>query len=427
KDKKYLSWLTFFLALMSKEAAIMLPFTLIILSTDKKGFKKGLIAITPYIILVGIYVVMRAMFTDTVLGDNVNKPLFTRLITMAVAAFDYIKLFLIPYPLSPFYSAKWYTSIFEPKVLLAIVSFILITFHAVTLRNDRAMLFLLLFPLSMLVPVIFRVNTFPVGLESVYIAERFLYVPVMLFSLLISAYAVRLAGEKSKKHLIIGWALIIAIFTGITVSSNTTWKNNIALYTKIIQASPDAAFAHNNLGNAYYAKGLKNEAFKEYKTAVKLKPYDIVFHQNLGEFYYLEGELNKAVQEFNAALKPMPNAHKFDNVHSKQGALNQADINKTFWEYQPCFANTHFYLGRVYLAQGNIDKATRKFKVATILKPDFVEAHYNLGNVYRKQGKLDDAVKEYQTVLKLNANHADARNNLESLYIKTKNKLGIIP
>lgn len=388
RDKKYLSWLTFFLALMSKEAAVMLPFALIILSFDKKGLKKGLLAIIPYIILAGIYIVIRAIFADSVLGDNVKRPLFTRLITMAVAALDYVKLFLIPYPLSPHYPERWYTSILELKAIFAIFVLISMVAFAFKLKKDRVMLFLLSFPFIMLAPVVWRANTFPVELESVYIAERFLYVPVMLFSLLISAYAVRLAGEKSKNHLIVGWTLIIFIFTGITVSSNTIWKDNSALYTKIIQVYPDTAFAHNNLGDTYIKQGHINEAIKEFKTAISLKPDLGRAYYNLGNAYVEQGHINEAIIEYKTAIR--------------------------LW---PGYADTHYNLGNIYAKQNSLSEAIKEYTITIRLRPD-ADAHNNLGVVYLNQGLTDEAMIEFKKALRLKPDYVAARKNLEILYGK---------
>lgn len=106
KEKRYLSWIAYSFALFSKEAAVMLPFALLTLSTHKKGIKRGVIEIMPYIALVGIYLVIRAAIVSAVFGETVHQPAYTRMLTMAAAAFDYIRLLIIPYPLSPFYAAR---------------------------------------------------------------------------------------------------------------------------------------------------------------------------------------------------------------------------------------------------------------------------------------------------------------------------------
>jgi tetratricopeptide (TPR) repeat protein len=352
KEKRYLSWITFSFALFSKEAAVMLPFALIIPAMHKRGFKKGIIEIIPYLALIGAYLIVRTQVTDAVFGYGAEQSIPARIFTMAAATFDYIRLLIIPYPLSPYYPMRWYTFVTEPKVLIAIVVLASITYLAFRIRKDKVMLFLLTFPFIMLAPVIWRVNTFPAGQDLGYIAERFLYVPVMLFSLFISASTLKFVGDRNKQVIKYGWILVIIVFAGITLSSNMIWKNDIVLFKKIIEKSPDTAFARLNLAAAYYRHGQLNEALQEDRTALMLKPD---------------------------------------------------------------YAEAHYGIGLIYHSQGKLDEAIREYLAVLRLKPGYAAVHYQLGNVYAAQGRLDEAMQEYITVLKIRPDYTNARRNLELL------------
>ncbi len=423
-ERKYLSLFTFAFALLSKETAIMLPFALVILSMARSGLKKGLTAMIPYIMLIGAYLISRTVFTDTIFGGKIEKPALTQILTMLAAALDYTKLFSVPYPLNIHYPARWYTSLFEPKVMVAILVLISASMLIYRHRKDKTMLFLFLSPYIILAPVIWRVNTFAVGLESEYIAERFLYVPAMLFSLLISAYSVKLAGKKSEKKLIIAWALIIVLFTVITISSNRIWKDEFVFFNKIIQTSPDTAFAHNNLGVAYYNQGKPDEAIKEYLSALKINPYYADAHTNIGNAYGKQGDIDKAINEYLTALKIKPdNADAHNGLGIAYGI--QGHIDKAVREFEialyikPGSADAHNNLGIAYGMQGHVDKAINEFATALKIKPGYADAHNSLGNLYADYGKCDKAVSEYLTVLRIKPDHADARNNLGICYAKT--------
>jgi len=420
KERKYLSLLAFFLALLSKESAVMLPFALIILAIHKEGIKKSLTAIIPYMILVGVYLIIRLQVVDTVFGDTVAQPLSTRVFTMAVATFDYIRLLIIPYPLSPFYPARWYTSIFEPKVLLAIVVLALIFYLIFRMRRDKTMLFLLSFPFIMLIPVIWRVSTFPIGEEFVYIAERFLYVPAMASSLFISAFAVKFFRAKARVYLIIGWLSLALIFVAITIASNRMWKNDIALLEKIIEGAPYAAFAHNNLGLAYYNQGRLTEAIHEYLSALKIKPDDAITHYNLGLAYGKGGRLNEAIQEFLTTLRLKPDYPKAHNglglAYYNQGRLDEAIHEyKTAARLKPDYAEAHSNLGFVYYKQGRVNEAIQEYTAALKLNPKLADVHNNLGLAYKQKGLIDEAIQEFKEALRLKPDLIQARQNLESL------------
>ena len=307
RERKYLSLVSFFLALLSKEPAVMFPFALVILTTHKKGLKKGLIELIPYFALIGVYLILRMLTLDTVLGMKVSEPILTRILTMAVAALDYIRLLLIPYPLSLFYPARWYLSILEPKVLVAMAVLLSICFLVYKLRKDRVMLFLLLFPFVMLAPVIWRVNTFPYGyFDLAYIAERFIYVSIMPFSLFISASAVRLFKETGRRYMVTGWVVVLIILTVITISSGRAWKNDYTYFSKIVEQSPGSSFAYFGLGDVYRKMGRLDDAMREWQKALQLSPYDPEILNSVGNIYFIKGDYDRAINFYKMAFMGAP-------------------------------------------------------------------------------------------------------------------------
>ncbi|MBI5892294.1 MAG: tetratricopeptide repeat protein [Deltaproteobacteria bacterium] len=421
-DKKYLSWIAFFFALLSKEAAVMLPFALVILSIHRNGVKRGAVAIMPYLALAGIYLVIRMKVVDIVLGIDTSQsqPISTRIFTMAAAAFDYIRLLIIPYPLSPFYPARWHASVFEPKVMFAIMVLISVSLLAFKIKRDGAMLFLLASPFIMLAPVIWKVNTFPVGWEFVYIAERFLYMPTMLFSIFISASIIKLFKDRPRAYLNTGCILIVTIFAVLTIFSNRIWKNEIVLFKKITEELPNVSFAHNNLGNIYADQGRLDEAMKEYQIAVELKPDYADARNNLGVIYFELGELDMAVKEYESVLKFYP-AHapahnNLGNVYYNQGNLDKAEKEYlTALRLKPDYTEAYNNLGRIYDSQQRLNEAIDKYSSALRFNPDYAIAYYNRGIAYWKKKLLSEARKDFEIALKLKPDFTEARKNIESL------------
>jgi Tfp pilus assembly protein PilF len=422
KEKKYLSWFMFIFALFSKEAAVMLPFALVILTTHREGIKKGLIALIPYMILVGVYLILRSQVVDTVFGDKVSQPIFTRILTMLVATFDYIRLLLIPYPVSPFYPARWYASIFEPKVLIAIVVLALISYLAFKMRRDKVMLFLLSFPFVMLAPVIWRVNTFPIENEFVYIAERYLYVPVMSFCFFASRAVIKFFGKK-KWHLISLWILVIILFSVITITSNNIWRDDITLFSRIIKESPNALFAHINIGGAFYKKKSLNEAIQAYETVIRLNPYSkaaMNAHSSIGAIYVDQGRLSEAVSEFRKVLRI-----DYNNAYAHNNLGNVYYVQKRFKdaiqeygisiELKPDNIVAHRNIAAAYVEIGETDKGIQHYRIALQMFPNDAETHNNLGLAYKQKGLISEAREEFKKALWIDNNFVEARQNLESL------------
>ena len=75
----------------------------------------------------------------------------------------------------------------------------------------------------------------------------------------------------------------------------------------LLEASPDFAAAHNDLGVMYYTVGDKIRAREHYERSAQLEPTNITFQKNLADFYCVElGELEKAMQVYVRVLTDYP-------------------------------------------------------------------------------------------------------------------------
>ena len=115
----------------------------------------------------------------------------------------------------------------------------------------------------------------------------------------------------------------------------------------------------DNLGAAYYGKGMYDEAIAEYKKALEINPNDIAAHNNLGGAYSHKGMHDEAIAEHKKAL----------------------DIN-------PNDAEAHNNLGGAYYEKGMYDEAIAEFKKALEINPNYADAHHNLAVVYYVKGEL---------------------------------------
>ncbi len=378
KEREFLSWLTFSVALLSKESAVMLPFALCILLINKSGLKKGIGVIMPYMLILGIYFVLRLIVVGPSLGMDLPQKSLPELLAMAAAFLDYVRLLILPYPLHAFYPARVYSSILHPKVLLSLPIIAILLFLAFNLRKDRTMLFLLLSPFILLAPVIVNVNSFPLGVDKGYIAERFLYVPAMLFSLFVSGITMRFGDTNARRRLVTAFSVIVIAFAGLTMSSSQTWADNMTFFSQMAKDAPDSSVTHYYKGTIFYSQGKLEDARKEFETA--LYPNPSSYTRNIN--YY-------GVHDSNG-----------EGLARKNKRLKYEALSLALWEHQPVFAHIHFNLGRIYMAQGDVSRAIRKFKVTIILQPNFQYAHYYLGYAYMKTGQFDKAASEFRTYLR---------------------------
>lgn len=382
-ERKPLSLAAFCLSLLSLEMAVMFPFALFLLSAGMKGLRKGVKDIAPYMVFSGLYFAIRFLVLDSVLGRLADSPLPVRLATMAVAYADYVRLLFLPYPLSIFHPARWY-SFSDPRVLAALLMLFAVVMAAFRLRSSGALLFLVGMPFIMLAPVVFNVNSLAIGNAGVSIAERYLYIPAMAFSLLAAFSLRRLFQGRDIKYLLACYAAVLVLFASMTVSYSLSWRSDLTLFSRVADEFPDIAIFHHNLGFAYEKIGRLDDAANEYKTAARLKPDYGLTHNNLGHVYFKQGRLEDALEEYRLALRIDP-----ENLFANRN-----------------IANTYMKLGFTDLAIVHYLRILR-------LNPAHADIHNNLGVAYKRKGMMEDARREFMAAEAINPGLYQARQNRE--------------
>jgi tetratricopeptide (TPR) repeat protein len=105
------------------------------------------------------------------------------------------------------------------------------------------------------------------------VAERFLYVPSVGFFLMASALARPLTDRPRFATALYATGLVTLLFLSLrTVWRNADWRDELTLWSKTVQAAPQAARARNNLGAAYLRRGELTRAEEELNAAVRITP-----------------------------------------------------------------------------------------------------------------------------------------------------------
>ncbi len=218
-------------------------------------------------------------------------------------------------------------------------------------------------------------------------------------------------------------ASVVQVRQPVYKTSLGRWKHYeqpLALLFARLEAMPDYAGTHNNLGNALKEQGELDEATACYRRALQLKPDYAEAHYNLGNVLREQGKADEATACYRRALQLKPDyaaAHgNLGNTLQQQGKLDEAiACLQRALELNPNLAETHSNLGVAFKEQGKLDEALACWHRALELKPDFAEAHSNLGGALEELGKLDEALACIHRLLELKPNSAEAHNNLGNL------------
>ncbi len=171
-------------------------------------------------------------------------------------------------------------------------------------------------------------------------------------------------------------------------------------YRQALRIDPRSAPAHSNLGLAFKAKGLLNDAIEHYKAALQLDSELAPTQFNLGEALAIRGELNGAIDHYRQALRIDPNcarAHYLLGV----GLLAKSRLDEANGNYQkairvaPKDVKAH---DRIHgLAQ---DDALDHYFQAILFDPTWAPAYNDLGSIPREKGRLDEVIDHYQQALR---------------------------
>ncbi|MFZ1988909.1 MAG: tetratricopeptide repeat protein, partial [Alphaproteobacteria bacterium] len=185
--------------------------------------------------------------------------------------------------------------------------------------------------------------------------------------------------------------------------------------TQAIRLKPDDAFAFNNRGSAYGAKGDYDRAIADFTQAIRLKPdYAFAFYDR-GLAYEHKGDYDRAIADYTEAIRLKPDAEQaFGNRGSAYLAKRDydhaiADCNEAI-RINPRNPISFNIRGKAYDNKGDQDRAIADYTEAIRLKPDYALAFFNRGHAYDHKGDYDRAVADYSEVIRLKPDDADGYN-----------------
>ena len=167
-------------------------------------------------------------------------------------------------------------------------------------------------------------------------AEHRVYLSAVGFSIL-SARLIERIGTKTiffaslrmTNFVLCLFIIILLSFSLLTIKRNFVWKDRISLWEDAVKKSPSKARTHAALGLAYNEeRGLIDEAIRQYRIALSIKPLYFDTLNNLGIALDMKGDMEGALQKYEFALLMKPNSPELHNniaiIHAKKGDINKA-------------------------------------------------------------------------------------------------------
>lgn len=295
----------------------------------------------------------------------------------------YLRLMIIPFPLSSYYGyntipiAGWNSYIVWISLALhgAIAIFALLNY-----KKNKILSYGLLFYLIAIAPYSNLVRV-AVGI----IAERFAFTASLGFSivivcLLFAVFKISFinffSANNNSKWALTAYAVILVSFSALSVSRNSDWKDLETLFK------------------------------------VDVKNFDNSHNLHLLNAKLLEQKI------YRLPSGPERN-YKIEKVLSHSNRI--IEIVKPGIDQYPSDYLSRNNLGIIYLEYLNRPELSQPFfEQALSIKPDYVEANYNLGFSYEKRMLTDSAIKYFEKVLEYDNSHRLAYSHLHQQLLNKK-------
>ncbi len=292
-----------FFALLYKESALaILPIIGSYFLIYKRAyFKRWLIYLGS---IISLYFFTRLILAQTQIrhpefSPISESPFLTRLMTIPLELFNYLRLVFYPRDLSIsqhfVVNSPALSSFFLP-LLIDIIFFGFIFYLALRLKSKLIIFGLIWFVFGFALIS----NIFPLDMT---IAERWLYFPIIGLLLIFSAAFSILIKQGGLGYLAL-ILLILSFFplSARTIIRNSNWHDGLTLYSNDIKISKNSFDLENNLGVELFRNGETQKARQHFKRSIELQPKWYFAYNNLGVVYQKEGDFEKAKNLYQKTL-----------------------------------------------------------------------------------------------------------------------------
>lgn len=403
--------LCFAAALLAKPQAAALPITLAVLDRFVVGrpWKRVLPLVCMWSVLaIGMFIATKSLQSDETL--RFVAPLWSRPLVALDALGFYVWKTLVPVGLAADYgrtpqfllesvARAW------PALLCVVIAVALFTIRPWRRWIPAAALFAVaLLPVSGIVPF---------GYQDIStVADRYAY-PALFAVALIVAFALERAPATTQ------WTVLIVLFAALATLATRqvdTWRNDRALFTRVLEVNPNSWKAYSNLALAEARAGQLEAAVENYRRSLAIGPSRWIVHQNLGlvlcqQKNFVEGERELA-RSFALRRENIDVAAPLGSARLTLGRYADAEEPlRVARVLDPRRGDVAECLGTALLAQGKYPEAIVELRASTALR-ESAEARKNLAQALMMQGDVRGAIVELERALKLKPKWLDAASDL---------------
>lgn len=429
--------ISLFFGLMAKPMLITLPFVLLLLDywplktltflDARKNHENCNTVINTkksqsHLILEKVPLLILALLVSFAIKGAVNNtfnvasfdlvPLSLRIKNYMLSYFYYIKKFILPVELAPFYPYPKELSFFSFSFSLIFIG--MLTYLFLWYGRKRKMLTVgWLWFLGTIVPVS---GIFQVGLWPAY-ADRWAYIPIIGLLIICASILEWFVEKKDRKVLffVVTICVMSISYGAVSYVQVAHWKNSISLFQHTVDVTDNNTIAHINLGGGLAKSGKISDAITHYKKAIDISPNDKIARSNLIKLLNLQEQFEEAEKYYEEGVDLEENSFaevlKREFTIEKVGDVNNENSAKMVLEERDGTSTLIEKKADTLIQQKKFDKAVELYKEALRYQPDNYELHNNLAVLYVKIEDKKNAKLHYSKALELASDKADIHYN----------------
>ena len=453
KPKQWLlfaaSFVSFFLALLSKENAItflaIIPGSIYIFKKTSPGRIFFVTAPTILASLVFLYIRHR------VLGDTLSEPITEvmnnpfvdattsqKFATIFYTLGIYIKLLFWPHPLTfdyyPYHIpiVGWTNPLAAISGVVYLALFVYMFWAVLKKRFNGFTVLIYLASLSVVSNLLFPIGTF--------MNERFIFIPSIGFTVFIAYLFLDKLPDYIKNKKIFAGILILVFLPLFMLASykiidrNKAWKDDLTLFTTDVKVSFNSAKSTCSAGGKLYESALtiQNDSLRKFhrldsslyylRRAVTIHPAYTDALLLLGNVFYEYKMYDSMLYYYKRIMPHAPYYQKvYENLPLVVGKYSDPDRKikeyEFFYNYNKYDYDLLYNLGAVWgKEKNNIPKAIYYLERAYTLNPNRKEALKDLGVAYGMSGQAQKAIELFTKALQADPDDAQIYFNLAISY-----------
>ena len=420
KNKLYLflSLIAYFLAMLSKEAGIIIPaviflYELFIRAKDNKFKLNELYSLFYFILPALTYLALRKFVALINVREEIGLSSFIQNIYIL---FEYLAKSVYLFYIDPLPIKNIILILIGIIISIGLMSYLIVSRRD---KSNKTFVFGLLFFLILIIPSLFvRVNADD-G-EFNYIDCR-MYLP--LFGLIISSAVIfeKMLVPLTKSIKVLFVCILFVYLSSFTFLNNQVYKNGLTYWTTALEKNPNRAVYWMGLGFYYFDKKMFLEAGQCATNAVNLKPHMIKYYHMAALAYEEQGDIVKANEFLEKGLETgtdkvatliyliknylkLGNKEKADDYKNKFEQLDISDLKKK--------SDSYSSMAYYFSYSGFFRESIALMKEAINYQPGKAKKLNDLGIFYFKVGEIDSSKKYISEALQLDPYNTDFQKNL---------------